>query len=124
MGLGMMGVMHIYFHFTQPLFIQALMGVKNLYDAKPIALYILGKPATGDLKRPFKAASMFGRESLSIFLSDAPFFFSIIHPLIFNVPHATLLVPAANFSPTASAGPATDAAAIAEAEKRIVKKEE
>ncbi|KJA13770.1 hypothetical protein HYPSUDRAFT_195556 [Hypholoma sublateritium FD-334 SS-4] len=84
MGLGMMGVMHLYFHFTQPLFIQALMGVKNLYDAKPVALYILGKPATGDLKRPFKAASMFGP----------------------------------------AAGPATDAAAISEAEKRIVKKEE
>lgn len=72
MGLAMMGVMHIYFRFTQPLFIQALMGVKNLYDAKPIALYILGKPATGDLKRPFKAASMFGRESRQIFPVTRP----------------------------------------------------
>ncbi|KAF8185460.1 PHO88-related membrane protein [Pholiota molesta] len=84
MGIAMMGVMHIYFHFTQPLFIQALMGVKNLYDAKPVAIYILGKPATGDLKRPFKTASMFG----------------------------------------AATGPQTDAAAIAEAEKRVGKKEE
>lgn len=46
--------------YTQPLFIQALMGLKNLYDAKPVAIHILGKPAEGDLKRPFKAASMFG----------------------------------------------------------------
>ncbi|KAF9474944.1 PHO88-related membrane protein [Pholiota conissans] len=84
MGIAMMGVMHIYFHFTQPLFIQALMGIKNLYDAKPVSIYILGKPATGDLKRPFKAASMFGPAT----------------------------------------GPATDAAAIAEAEKRVGKKDE
>ncbi|KAE9411331.1 hypothetical protein BT96DRAFT_930454 [Gymnopus androsaceus JB14] len=47
--------------FTQPLFIQSLMGLKGLYDAKPIAIHILGKPAEGDLKRPFKAApGMFG----------------------------------------------------------------
>jgi hypothetical protein len=46
--------------YTQPLFIQALMGLKNLYDAKPVAIHLLGKPAEGDLKRPFKAASMFG----------------------------------------------------------------
>ncbi|KAF8956181.1 PHO88-related membrane protein [Flammula alnicola] len=84
MGIAMMGVMHIYFKFTQPLFIQALMGIKNLYDAKPVAIHILGQPAVGDLKRPFKAASMFG--------------------------------------PATS--PQTDAAAIAEAEKRVGKKEE
>ncbi|KAF8808761.1 PHO88-related membrane protein [Phlegmacium glaucopus] len=84
MGIAMMSVMHIYFKFTQPLFIQALMGVKNLYDAKPVAIHILGKAAIGDLKRPFKTASMFGP----------------------------------------AAGPQTDAAAIAEAEKRVGKKEE
>ncbi|KAF4609787.1 hypothetical protein D9613_012072 [Agrocybe pediades] len=84
MGIAMMGVMHVYFKFTQPLFIQALMGVKNLYDAKPVAIHVFGKPATGDLKRPFKVASMFGPAT----------------------------------------GPQTDAAAIAEAEKRVGKKEE
>ena len=37
------------------------MGLKNLYDAKPVAIYILGKPAEGDLKRPFKAGGgLFG----------------------------------------------------------------
>ena len=37
------------------------MGLKNLYDAKPVSIYILGREAEGDLKRPFKgAASMFG----------------------------------------------------------------
>ncbi|KAF9049113.1 inorganic phosphate transporter [Panaeolus papilionaceus] len=84
MGVLMMGVMHIYFKFTQPLFIQSLMGLKNIYDAKVVAIHLLGKPATGELKRPFKVASMFG----------------------------------------AATGPQTDAAAIAEAEKKLTKKDE
>ncbi|PPQ72480.1 hypothetical protein CVT26_003602 [Gymnopilus dilepis] len=84
MGIAMMAVMHIYFKFTQPLFIQSLMGLKTLYDAKPVAIHLLGKPATGELKRPFKTPALFG-------------------------------------PPT---GPQTDAAAIAEAEKRVGKKEE
>lgn len=60
MGVAMMGFMHIYLKYTQPLFIQALMGLKNLYDAKLVAIHVLGKPATGDLQRPFKTAGMFG----------------------------------------------------------------
>lgn len=59
-GVAMMAFFHLYMKYTQPLFIQALMGLKNLYDAKPVAIHVLGKPAEGDLKRPFKTASMFG----------------------------------------------------------------
>ncbi len=59
----MMAVMHGYFKVTEPLFVQALMGVKGLFDAKPIAIHILGKPATGDLKRPFSSPSLMGRTS-------------------------------------------------------------
>jgi len=84
-GVAMMGVMHFYFNFTQPLFIQALMGLKNLYDAKIVQIYLMGKPAVGDMKRPFKTQGMFG---------------------------------------AAATGPQTDAAAIAEAEKKVGKKEE
>lgn len=106
MGIAMMGVMHVYFKFTQPLFIQALMGIKNLYDAKPVAIHILGRPATGSLKRPFKTASMFGGECFP------PFFVNISCPHFFVSPWI------------AAAGPQTDAAAIAEAEKQVGKKEE
>lgn len=60
MGIAMMGVMHVYLKYTQPLFIQSLMGLKGLYDAKPVHIHVLGQPAEGDLKRPFKVASMFG----------------------------------------------------------------
>ncbi|GAW04218.1 inorganic phosphate transporter [Lentinula edodes] len=56
MGILMMAFLHGYMQFTQPLFIQSLMGLKGLYDAKPLAIHILGKPAEGELKRPFKAA--------------------------------------------------------------------
>lgn len=101
MGIAMMAVMHVYFHFTQPLFIQGLMGIKNLYDAKPVKIYIFGQKAEGDLKRPFKAASMFGRASRFLFTSISQ---------LTSRPAAT--------------GPQTDAAAIAEAEKRVGKKEE
>ncbi|KAI0701231.1 inorganic phosphate transporter [Cytidiella melzeri] len=60
-GIAMMAVLHGYLHYTQPLFIQSLMGLKNLYEAKPVAIWVLGKPAEGDLKRPFKGAGgMFG----------------------------------------------------------------
>ncbi|KAG6896173.1 hypothetical protein C0992_009867 [Termitomyces sp. T32_za158] len=85
MGIAMMAFMHLYLKYTQPLFIQALMTLKNLYDAKLVAIHVLGKKADGDLKRPFKTAGMFG----------AP-----------------------------PSGPATDAASIAEAEKRIGSKKE
>ena len=82
-GVAMMAFMHLYLkcvrplssrhraapltlasrRYTQPLFIQALMGLKGLYDAKPVAIHLLGKAAEGDLKRPFKAGGMFGAAS-------------------------------------------------------------
>ncbi|KAJ7598889.1 PHO88-related membrane protein [Mycena floridula] len=62
MGIAMMAFLHGYLKYTQPLFVQSLMGLKGLYDAKPVALHILGRPAVGDLKRPFKGApGMFGQ---------------------------------------------------------------
>lgn len=61
MAVLMMGFMHLYLKFTQPLFVQALMGLKGLYEAKPVQIHVFGREATGDLKRPFKAAGgMFG----------------------------------------------------------------
>lgn len=61
MGIAIMGFLHVYMKYTQPLFIQALMGLKNLYDAKPVSIHILGRAAEGDLKRPFKAGGgLFG----------------------------------------------------------------
>jgi len=86
LGIAMMALMHGYLRYTQPLFIQGLMGIKNLYDAKPVAIHIFGKPAEGDLKRPFASG-----------------------PSLFGGPGGS---------------PATDNAAIAEAEKRVGPKKE
>ncbi|KAL0575719.1 phosphate transporter (Pho88) [Marasmius crinis-equi] len=62
-SIAMMGFLHGYMKFTQPLFVQSLMGLKGLWDAKPVAIHLLGKPAEGDLKRPFKTAAMFGQST-------------------------------------------------------------
>lgn len=60
-GIAMMTFLHLYLKYTQPLFVQALMGLKNLYEAKPVAIHLLGQKAEGELKRPFKGApSLFG----------------------------------------------------------------
>ncbi|KIK02184.1 hypothetical protein K443DRAFT_97442, partial [Laccaria amethystina LaAM-08-1] len=81
LGIEMMAFVHLYFNFTQPLFIQARMVI---YDAKPVSIHLLKDPAVGELMRPFKVANLF----------------------------------------EPSTRPLTDAAAIAEAEKRASKKEE
>ena len=61
MGVAMMAVMHIYFKFSQPLLVQSILPVKNAFETKLAAIHVFGKPATGDHKRPFKAApGLFG----------------------------------------------------------------
>ncbi|KAF8340374.1 uncharacterized protein EI90DRAFT_3143840 [Cantharellus anzutake] len=64
MGIAMLAFMHLYLKYTQPLFIQAVMGLKNLFEAKELAIHLFGKKADGDLKRPFKAGpGLFGMEA-------------------------------------------------------------
>lgn len=61
MGVGMMGVMHVYFKFSQPLLVQSILPFKNALETKLAAIHVFGKPAIGEYKRPFKAApGMFG----------------------------------------------------------------
>jgi len=59
-GVAMMVFLHGYMQYNPPLFIQGLMGLKSLYEAKEVQLHIFGHKAEGDLKRPFKAGGMFG----------------------------------------------------------------
>lgn len=59
-SLAMMGFMHFYLHYTNPLFMQSISPIKSALEANEVKIHLFGKPATGDLKRPFKAASMFG----------------------------------------------------------------
>ncbi|KAH8590147.1 inorganic phosphate transporter-like protein pho88 [Bisporella sp. PMI_857] len=57
MGVGMMGVMHLYFKYTNPLLIQSIIPLKGAFEGNEVQIHLFGKPAIGDLKRPFKAAA-------------------------------------------------------------------
>ncbi|EYE90709.1 PHO88 family protein [Aspergillus ruber CBS 135680] len=59
MGVGMMGVMHLYFKYTNPLLIQSIIPLKSALESNLVKIHIFGKPATGDLQRPFKAGNSF-----------------------------------------------------------------
>jgi len=56
MGVGMMAVMHIYFKYTNPLLIQSIIPLKGAFEGNLVKVHLLGQPAIGDLKRPWKAA--------------------------------------------------------------------
>jgi hypothetical protein len=56
-GVGMMGVMHLYMKYTNPLLIQSIIPLKSAFESNEVKIWLFGQPATGDLKRPFKAAA-------------------------------------------------------------------
>jgi Phosphate transport (Pho88) len=102
-SMAMMAFLHLYLKYSQPLFVQAIMAFKSLYEAKIVKIHVLGRAADGDLKRPFKSGpGLFGGACTSSSLT-----LSIMTPFV-----------------AASPDPQTDKAAIEEAEKRIGTKEE
>lgn len=58
-GIAMMSFMHLYMKYTNPLLMQSVSAVKSAFEANIVKLHLYGSPATGDLKRPFKAAPGF-----------------------------------------------------------------
>lgn len=59
MGVAMMAFMHLYLKYTNPLLIQSIIPLKGAFEANLTKIHVFGQPATGDLKRPFKAAAGF-----------------------------------------------------------------
>ncbi len=55
MGVAMMGFMHLYLKYTNPLLIQSIIPLKGAFESNLFKVHILGKTATGELKRPWKA---------------------------------------------------------------------
>jgi len=55
MGVAMMCVMHFYFKYTNPLIIQSIIPLKSAFEGNLIKIHVLGKAASGDLKRPWKS---------------------------------------------------------------------
>ncbi|KAI0441028.1 putative phosphate transporter [Xylaria telfairii] len=58
-GLAMMGFMHLYMKYTNPLLIQSIIPLKSAFEANLVQIHLFGKPASGDLKRPFKQPAGF-----------------------------------------------------------------
>ncbi|KTW30568.1 uncharacterized protein T551_01851 [Pneumocystis jirovecii RU7] len=60
-GFCMILVMHLYFKFSQPLLVQSILPLKTVLEGKIVQLHLWRRPATGELKRPFKKPSgLFG----------------------------------------------------------------
>ncbi|KAH9991739.1 inorganic phosphate transporter [Russula vinacea] len=60
-SVAMMTFLHLYLKYSQPLFVQAIMAFKSLYEAKEVKIHVLGQKVEGDLKRPFKSGpGLFG----------------------------------------------------------------
>lgn len=55
-SLAMMGFMHIYMKYTNPLVMQSVSSVKSALETNIVKIHLFNTPATGDLKRPFKSA--------------------------------------------------------------------
>lgn len=123
MGIAMLAFMHLYLKYTyvvaeyvqsqmlslfddpcsQPLFIQGLMGLKGLFDAKEVMIHVIGKKAEGDLARPFKAGpGMFGGAFIVLFVMSQAICLRVE-------------------SLVEAPGPATDAASIKAAEESAKK---
>ena len=56
MGIGMMCFMHLYMKYTNPLLIQSIIPLKGAFEGNLMKIHLFGKPAIGDLKRPWKSA--------------------------------------------------------------------
>ncbi|QPG76415.1 hypothetical protein FOA43_003804 [Brettanomyces nanus] len=55
-SIAMTGFMHLYMKFANPLVMQSISPVKGALENKEVQIHIFHKAASGDLKRPFKAA--------------------------------------------------------------------
>ena len=69
-GLAMMGFMHLYMKYTNPLFMQIISPVKGAFENNQVKIHLFGKPAVGDLKRPFNAGGMMAAFSSNAVKTD------------------------------------------------------
>ena len=59
MGVAMMAFMHLYLRYTNPLCVQSIIPLKSALESNLVKIHLYGQPASGDLKRPFKAGGGF-----------------------------------------------------------------
>lgn len=58
-GAAMMGFMHLYMKYTNPLFMQCINPIKSAFEHNETKIHLFGQEAVGALKRPFKTVGMF-----------------------------------------------------------------
>lgn len=58
-GIAMMAFMHLYMKYTNPLLVQSILPLKGVLEGNLAKIHLFGKPASGDLKRPWKASGGF-----------------------------------------------------------------
>lgn len=49
--------MHLYMKYTNPLLIQSIIPLKGAFEGNLVKIHLLGYEASGELKRPWKAAA-------------------------------------------------------------------
>jgi hypothetical protein len=59
MGVAMMGFMHLYMKYTNPLVLQSIIPLKGALESNLAKIHVFNNPASGELKRPWKQAAGF-----------------------------------------------------------------
>ena len=59
-GIAIMAFMHLYMKYTNPLLIQSIIPTKGAFETNLAKIYLFGQPASGELKRPWKAGGGLG----------------------------------------------------------------
>ena len=54
MGIAIMGFMHLYLKYTNPLLVQSILPIKGALEGNLAKIHVFNKPANGELKRPWK----------------------------------------------------------------------
>ncbi|KAK4504486.1 hypothetical protein PRZ48_005402 [Zasmidium cellare] len=53
-SMAIVALMHLYFKLPTPLLIQSILPVKNALESHVVKVYVLGRPAVGELGRPWE----------------------------------------------------------------------
>ncbi|KAF2716871.1 putative phosphate transporter [Polychaeton citri CBS 116435] len=54
MGLAIVAVMHLYFKLPNPLVLQSILPLNNMWQSKLVQIHVFGNAAVGDLERPWE----------------------------------------------------------------------
>ncbi|KAJ3025531.1 hypothetical protein HDV00_012653 [Rhizophlyctis rosea] len=62
-GVALIAFMHLKWGYTRPLLLQSVLGFRQIMGTQLFKIWVLGKPATGELNRPWKSSPFGGSAS-------------------------------------------------------------